>query len=415
MEASYSQIGDSHDKLQPLKKTSGSGDRLGLLEPDEPEDLFRLLKASDGGEFPPPSADLLTGSKPSESFLRTSQRVPVRRRRGSRFGWKSALKNRGQRLIAASVALLVLALAAAIAMGFQSVLLHNSYFVLASAEDIQVTGNRVVAVQEVKAAFAADVRHSIFRVPLAQRKADLERIPWVRLATVMRLWPDRLRVSLAERMPVAFVRDDNIIRLVDDQGVMLPLPDAISQHYAFPVLTGISASDPLAIRAKKIQEYLQFAKALDADGGHISATLSEVDLTDPEDVRAVFAASVSQPLVHFGNSDFLARYLAYRAHLPEWLRKYPQLRSVDMRYGRQVVLDTGATPPTSDGPLQLPQQSAKLTSTPVVNAVTVRASGSHPAVRSAPYRGAARRHSQKRSPERGHIVLHPLMHIVKGT
>lgn len=325
------------------------------------------------------------------------------------------MKNRRPRLIAASVALPVLALAAAIAMESQSVLLHNSHFVLGSAKAIQIVGNRVVTAQEIETVFAPDVGHSIFRIPLVQRKAELEQIPWVRLATVMRLWPDRLRVSLTERMPVAFVRDGNIVRLMDDRGVLLPLTDAVSQHYSFPVLTGVSASDPPAIREKKIQGYLQFAKTLDADGSHISATLSEVDLTDPEDIRAVFASSAPQPLVHFGNSDFLARYRAYQAHLPEWLAKYPQLRSVDMRYGRQVVLDTGVAPLQSDGPRQVPLQSAQLEPAPVVNSATTAATRSHTPGRSIVHRTAAHRHSQKRLPERGHVVLHPLMHTVKGT
>ena len=43
--------------------------------------------------------------------------------------------------------------------------------------------------------------------------------------------------------------------------------------------------------------------------------------------------------VHFGDSDFLARYRSYQQHLPEWRQQYPHLASVDMRYENQVVLD----------------------------------------------------------------------------
>ena len=54
--------------------------------------------------------------------------------------------------------------------------------------------------------------------------------------------------------------------------------------------------------------------------------------------------------MHFGDSDFLARYRSYQQHLPEWRQQYPHLASVDMRYENQVVLDMAqqTTPSGSD-------------------------------------------------------------------
>jgi cell division protein FtsQ len=68
------------------------------------------------------------------------------------------------------------------------------------------------------------------------------------------------------------------------------------------------------------------------------AQLSEVDLTDVDDVRAVVPAQGTDILLHFGNSDFLERYHSYLQHLPEWRQQYPGLSAVDLRYDRQVVL-----------------------------------------------------------------------------
>ncbi len=117
-------------------------------------------------------------------------------------------------------------------------LLHNRRFLLRSTGNIQLTGDRVVTSREVLAVFAPDLGRSIFGVPLAKRRSELQHIPWVRRATVMRLWPDHLRVHVTERTPVAFARDGDAIRLVDDEGVLLDLPDAAAQHYSFSVLTG---------------------------------------------------------------------------------------------------------------------------------------------------------------------------------
>ena len=59
-------------------------------------------------------------------------------------------------------------------------------------------------------------------------------------ATVMRLLPNKIRVQITERTPVAFVRQGTQIGLVDASGVLLDMPpeDAGDPHYSFPVLTG---------------------------------------------------------------------------------------------------------------------------------------------------------------------------------
>jgi cell division protein FtsQ len=213
------------------------------------------------------------------------------------------------------------------------------------------------------------VERNIFNIPLAQRRAELERLPWVEHATVMRLLPNRVRVSIVERTPVAFVRQGSEIGLVDANGVLLNLPgpdmpgatlqDASGQpdaaaiarnaaHYSFPVLTGISAGDPLSTRAARMKIYLGFVAALDAAGENISHRLSEVDVSNPEDVKAILpdpasgganAASGADILVHFGEVKFLERYREYEQHLAEWRAQYPRLASVDLRYERQVVLE----------------------------------------------------------------------------
>lgn len=343
------------------------------------------------------------------------------------------------RAVAALIALGFLGLAAAAAWEVKFVLLHNPHFSLVSVMDIPVSGNRVVTTSQALRPFAGDVGRSVFRVPLEKRQAQLQTIRWVRRASVMRIWPNRLRVNVVERTPVAFVLDGDTIRLVDEQGVLLDLPDAAARHYSFPVLAGISSSDPLSTRAARVATYLQFARSLDRDGDRLSTKLSEVDLTDPEDVRATFTGGTRQPLVHFGDRDFLPRYRAYQAHLTEWLQQYPQLRSVDMRYGRQIVLDTGATAgsaqPLAAAPPAAPRAVADATPSHTVaksktisrrsktRTVAPKISAGRRSMRNAAKsRHAAgrkhtpmHRHTAPAGPERGHPVPDPIMHVVSGT
>jgi len=162
-------------------------------------------------------------------------------------------------------------------------------------------------------------------------------------------------VSIVERTPVAFVRQGSHIGLVDGNGVLLDMPVEARPDgkYSFPVVTGISAEDPLSTRAARMKIYERFTSELDGAAGtggqKISEGLSEVDLSNPEDVKASIPDKSSEVLVHFGDTDFLDRYRRFEEHLPEWRTVYPKLSSVDMRYERQVVLEMqpGAGVPVS--------------------------------------------------------------------
>jgi cell division protein FtsQ len=219
--------------------------------------------------------------------------------------------------------------------------LHDGRFVVTSSSEIQIVGNEHLTRAQVLSVFGADLERNIFRVPLEERRSDLEHLPWVAHATVMRLLPDKIRVQITERTPVGFVRQGSQIGLVDATGVLLDMPpqDAGDPNYSFPVLTGLVASDPPQARAARMEVYRAFMQALDGGGEKLTQTISEVDVSNPEDVKALVTTGGTDVLVHFGDEDFLKRYKEFQAHLPEWKAQYPKLASADMRYEGQIVLE----------------------------------------------------------------------------
>jgi len=270
------------------------------------------------------------------------------------------------RIAAGSCLLLLTGAAIAGGLWVRNFLLHDEHFVVPTSESIQIAGNSHLTRPQLLSVFGEDVDRNIFNIPLADRRTELESLPWVAHATVMRLLPNRIRVAIVERTPVAFVRQGAQIGLVDANGVLfdLPGPDAedsgggavetvrSAPHYSFPVLTGISAGDPLSTRAARMRIYMSFVAALDATGESISPHLSEVDLSNPEDVKAIIpdaGSTGADILVHFGEERFLERYHQYQEHLAEWRTQYPKLASVDMRYERQVVLEMQPGTPVPSG------------------------------------------------------------------
>lgn len=291
--------------------------------------------------YRPPSAARPRSKRPisnedvsnEETFLRTRRRVPVRQ------GWFPA--TRAGRIFAGFVALLAIALLLAAFLAVRSFLYNDARFRVDSSANIQIVGNSELSRGDLLEVFGGDIGKNIFFVDLKESRKELERVPWVEHATVMRLLPNQLRVSIVERTPVAFVRRGKEIGLVDGSGVILDMPPVVmsQRHYSFPVVNGIVESDPLSLRAERMKMYRRFLADLDSGGEKISEQLSEVDLSNPEDVRVLLPEQGSDILAHFGSDQFLTRYRSYKAHIAGWRQQYPHLTSVDLRYDAEVVLE----------------------------------------------------------------------------
>jgi cell division protein FtsQ len=222
---------------------------------------------------------------------------------------------------------------------------HDARFRIGGAGNIQATGLVEVSRAEMLPVFGEDIGRNVFFVPLAERRKQLEQIPWIEHATVMRFLPDQIRVNVVERQPVAFARQGQQIGLVDASGVLLSMPASTmaQHHYSFPVLTGIDARDSLAGRRARMAVYERLIADLDSGGQKLSEQISEIDLTDPEDARILMPEPGKDILAHFGEDHFLERYQRYKAHIEEWRQEHPNLTAVDLRYDSQVVLKMGAS------------------------------------------------------------------------
>lgn len=276
-------------------------------------------------------------------------------------------------------------------------------FRVSSSQQITVQGTRHVTAEEVRDAFGEDLGRNLFFIPLRARQKDLESLPWVEHATVERLLPDRISVVIKERTPIAFAQDGNRIRLIDRNGVLLdPSPGKEAQQYSFPVLQGVGENASPSTRLARMQLYDKFLAEVDAGGVRVSSRLSEVDISDPEDVQAVIPEKGAAYLVHFGDEKFEDRYRTYQAHLAEWKSQYPRLSSVDLRNAPQVVLGmskarpadaaTNNATPMPDKPSEKPaaattKPAAAATSTGKTSAakpVAAKKSGPKPATMATP-------------------------------
>lgn len=264
-------------------------------------------------------------------FLRGQKRVSVRR--------GSLPKKTTTRLTWGAIAL-----ATALCVGFGLVALyrygeHSWRFRVVSSDNIEITGLENVTHAQVMEVLGGDIGRNIFFVPLNERQAQLEQIPWVETASVMRFVPNRLQVQIHERTPVAFAQVGSRILLIDAAGTLMDLPGTGKKKYSFPVILGTNPGEPLSTRAARMKIYSDVISQLDSGGMHYSQDISEVDLSDPEDVKVVTNDPKGEVLVHLGPSNYLDRYKIYVAHVQQWRQQFDKLESVDLRYDRQIIVN----------------------------------------------------------------------------
>ena len=253
---------------------------------------------------------------------------------GSKAPGGNTKTSRWRRFGSAVLGVLLFGGAAATVYGAAWFVLHDRHF---QANSLLLEGGNVVTKSEIEDQFAADRGKSVLLVPLERRRRQIEMIPWVKSATLRRILPNELRVTIRERVPVAFLRRPNGLSLVDAEGVILDIPKGAS--YQFPVVRGLGEEEALPARRAKMQLFAALTKDLERGGLRSKDVISEVELDDPQDARVVVADPTGAVLLHLGRENFLARYLLYLGHIEEWRQKFPNLQSVDLRYDGQVVIN----------------------------------------------------------------------------
>jgi cell division protein FtsQ len=233
-------------------------------------------------------------------------------------------------------------------------------FRIESSDDIEIAGLQNVTRYQIMEVMGGDIGRNIFFVPLTTRKQALEKIPWVQSASVMRFVPNRLRIEIHERTPVAFARIGSKILLIDPVGTLMELPAAGKRKYSFPVILGMNPGEPLSTRTPRMKIYNDVISQLNGGGARYSQDLSEVDLSDPEDVKVLASDPQGEVLVHLGSSNYLERYKIYVSHVREWRQQFDKLESVDLRYDRQIVVNPDLQGTVKQAPVSLVSAKAAM-------------------------------------------------------
>jgi len=267
-------------------------------------------------------------------YLRRQKPVEIRRKKFTGRGWP--FYRRVLALSAMGIAGLIVAI-----FGTRF-LLYSPTMLLTKPEQIELNGNHIVAREAVLQQFVHDRSRSALQVPLDTRRSEIEQIPWVESASVQRILPNRIRVELTERTPIAFIRNGNELAVIDVHGVILDRPQG--EELRFPVVSGVSDELAREQREKRMQIYQEFMKAVELVRAGSANCVSEIDLSNSKDLRVVMTGLAgptdSQAVtVHFGSGEFTGKYKMLVDNFSQWQANTGRVQSIDLQYLRQVIVN----------------------------------------------------------------------------
>ncbi len=205
--------------------------------------------------------------------------------------------------------------------------------------NLEIEGIHYASRVSVLNVFLRDFGRSLYLLPLADRRKALLRISWVKEASVLRLWPNRVVVRITERQPAAFldVKVAGISRwsLIDSDGVILDPP--LRANFKLPVITGVSTGEAMSMRGTRVRRMQRMLKDL----GRLADNVSEVNVHDLDDLWITESISGRAVGLMLGDQNFASRLQNFIDHYPDIVRKMPAAANFDLRLDDRITAVEG--------------------------------------------------------------------------
>lgn len=154
--------------------------------------------------------------------------------------------------------------------------------------DLDIRGAVYTSRARVRNVFEPDFGRSVFSSPLDERRRRLLAIDWVSEASISRVWPHSIAVTIAERKPVAFAKlpiagtAHYRFSLIDSEGVLLSIPPRV--RFRLPVLSGITEDQTDRDRQVRVAAMVHLLDDLGPNAKNISEVNAADTLEDAADL-----------------------------------------------------------------------------------------------------------------------------------
>jgi len=250
---------------------------------------------------------------------------------------------------AALRALLVVALPVGVVVW----LLYSPYFLI---REVKVDGGARVSAAWMEENLTPLVGRHVLAVSLDGVRRRLSAHPWVASVELRRELPDRLRVSVVERQPVALIADKGGLSFLDGEGLAIaPVPPAATTttagHATATVTAATARPDGLIVLRYRfpgpvpVQAALDLVAELRRAHPAWGVGVREVEILGEREYRVTTAALPYPLLLEAGTVEPAVANL--QQMLPEIERRLPAVGEADLRSPRRLVIRPSTQSSTS--------------------------------------------------------------------
>lgn len=202
----------------------------------------------------------------------------------------------------------------------------------------------------VRQALASYQGKNLVRLSLTGLAEHIQENPWVRTVELEKELPDRLKVKLSEREPVALLLKNGALVYADVEG--RPIAPVESEGAAEEArqagLLVVSFAQAPHLAGGGVVSALEVAGELGRVQPDWAASLSEIEVLGEEDFRLETEALPFPLLVTRGEVG--PKAVRLQELLPQLTRRYPRIDAVDLRFSRRIVVQPATPlPPSGSG------------------------------------------------------------------
>ncbi len=264
---------------------------------------------------------------PADRRFRRAHVSPRRRRLFDRGSWAS---------VGAVVGGLVLAVVAG-AAGLRALLASETLTIA----DVTIEGTARMPEGLVREELADLIGRGMFAVDLDEWRDRVRGLSWVADASMRRVMPGTIAVTVTERQPMAIGRIGDTLNVIDRRGVII---DAFGPNYRdldLPIIDGLAYVDEQEVGALEQSRALLAVRLLSElqRTPELAARVSQVDVSDARNAVVVMKGDTT--LLQLGDGAFAERLQSYLDLAPTLREDVPNADTVDLRYGARIFVRPG--------------------------------------------------------------------------
>ena len=214
---------------------------------------------------------------------------------------------------------------------------YNNYL---QVKLIQFSNTKIINNEVYKSLLQKIIKKDIFSINISEINKVIEGHPYVKAARISNHYPNKIKIEIIEREPIAILKINPNI-MIDKDGVILPDIDNF-KNFDLPILTNFNFNEDSSFigektKSIKILECIQWLANIEKNYNYLYQNLSELKITSYEEIELILSDYPTK--IYLGQTKIENRIKILKEFektlKPKNISDYSYL---DMRYENQIVV-----------------------------------------------------------------------------